>query len=516
MGSLESEDCVGSAWPGPLSVASGGAVEDGPQTAFPVCYPPQRGGEEGEDAAVADFTAAWQQGNAHLEAGKTEQAIDEYTLALRLRPKQAHGVLQNRSAAFARLSRQLRVIPAAQSESRALYGLDPLSLAQLALKDADRAIELQADSPVAFACRADACFLLEQYDAAEEAYLNGLHLDPSSPLLRRGLAELRALDERAAARGKEVEPGAKRRRQAIPHSDDLDCTLCLKLLYEPCTTSCGHTFCKDCLARTMDHGLNRCPMCRTVLFLTPRSHPVSITLKNVIEKNFKAEYAERRAEMEAITQPATPEILPLFVMDVVLPGKKMALNIFEPRYRLMTRRVMEGNRMFGMLGYDARTRNVADMGCQVEITECQPMPDGRFYLEVEGRQRVKIIEDWEQDGYRVGKVAFVEDTVDEGKQAEVAAAAEETAALAREWRIREASASYGRGSRDLAEMVEQAGPMPPTSQPERLSFWVGNLLLVGPRERLAMLRTTDTAARLRMGRAFLAEPSSGASQCRMQ
>lgn len=32
-----------------------------------------------------------------------------------------------------RLSRQLRVIPAAQSESRALYGLDPLSLAQARL-----------------------------------------------------------------------------------------------------------------------------------------------------------------------------------------------------------------------------------------------------------------------------------------------------------------------------------------------------------------------------------------------
>lgn len=43
------------------------------------------------------------------------------------------------------------------------------------------------------------------------------------------------------------------------------------------------------------------------------------------------------------------QILPLFVMDVVLPGKKAALNIFEPRYRLMTRRVMEGNRKFGMV-----------------------------------------------------------------------------------------------------------------------------------------------------------------------
>lgn len=34
----------------------------------------------------------------------------------------------------------------------------------------------------------------------------------------------------------------------------------------------------------------------------------SITLKNILEKNFRAEYAERRAEMVAVTQPAAPEV----------------------------------------------------------------------------------------------------------------------------------------------------------------------------------------------------------------
>ncbi len=35
-------------------------------------------------------------------------------------------------------------------------------------------------------------------------------------------------------------------------------------------------------------------------------------------------------------------------MSSILPGEAMALNIFEPRYRLMIRRAMEGNRRFGM------------------------------------------------------------------------------------------------------------------------------------------------------------------------
>lgn len=53
----------------------------------------------------------------------------------------------------------------------------------------------------------------------------------------------------------------------------------------------------------------------------------------------------------------------------------MALNIFEPRYRLMVRRCMEGARRFGMatVGPEHELHTVA---CECEITECQPQPDG--------------------------------------------------------------------------------------------------------------------------------------------
>lgn len=61
---------------------------------------------------------------------------------------------------------------------------------------------------------------------------------------------------------------------------------------------------------------------------------LSVTLSNIIQKNFPEEYAERRSEHENMTY-AGIDLMPLFVMDVVLPCQKMALNIFEPRYRLM-------------------------------------------------------------------------------------------------------------------------------------------------------------------------------------
>lgn len=47
-----------------------------------------------------------------------------------------------------------------------------------------------------------------------------------------------------------------RRSHAKPQrTDDYDCTLCLKLLYEPITTPCGHSFCRSCLFQTMDRGV---------------------------------------------------------------------------------------------------------------------------------------------------------------------------------------------------------------------------------------------------------------------
>lgn len=62
----------------------------------------------------------------------------------------------------------------------------------------------------------------------------------------------------------------------------------------------------------------------------------SVTLSNIIQRNFPEEYAERRSEHETMTY-AGVDLMPLFVMDVVLPSQKMALNIFEPRYRLMVK-----------------------------------------------------------------------------------------------------------------------------------------------------------------------------------
>ena len=37
------------------------------------------------------------------------------------------------------------------------------------------------------------------------------------------------------------------------HAGDLECPLCLRIYWEPDVTPCGHTFCGNCLERTLDH-----------------------------------------------------------------------------------------------------------------------------------------------------------------------------------------------------------------------------------------------------------------------
>lgn len=75
--------------------------------------------------------------------------------------------------------------------------------------------------------------------------------------------------------------------------DDLECNICYSLLYQPVTTTCGHTFCRECLQRGLDYR-PECPCCRRSLNCgVERNTKVNKVVKEIVEKNFPEEYAER-------------------------------------------------------------------------------------------------------------------------------------------------------------------------------------------------------------------------------
>ena len=98
---------------------------------------------------------------------------------------------------------------------------------------------------------------------------------------------------------------------------------------------------------------------------------VSVSLARLLEQAFPREYRSRRDEVLAergaaeaggahafLTDASAGRVdggdavLPIFYLDPMLPKQRLRLNIFEPRYRLMIRRCLEGSRKFGMVGVD--------------------------------------------------------------------------------------------------------------------------------------------------------------------
>ncbi|KAG2437948.1 hypothetical protein HXX76_005563 [Chlamydomonas incerta] len=548
-----------------------------------------------QDAAEREaMTAAKERGNKLFSSQLFGEAAAAYTEALRLarQPEDVAALLSNRSAAYASLSRMYRSRPARRSECAALFDLDPTSLAQMALKDADRAVAVRPDWAKAYSRQGTALFLLERYLQSRDAYLEGLALEPTSAALQEGLREVQgvllgdgdgdgaaaaadgaplgaapaAAPAAAAAGGAATAAAsaaatatAKRQRSlgagaGRTELEDWDCCLCAKLLFEPVTTPCGHTFCKECFARAIDHK-PRCPYCRAVLHVARDALPVTITLAHIISRAFPEEYEERRREVAgggadaaldrtaaggAATSPvgspgaagaaaggaaAAPQqlTLPLFVMSLIMPGETMALNIFEPRYRLMVRRVMEGSRRLGMAQARRDRQEIEDVAVEAEILECTPQPDGRYYLELVGRRRLKLVSHGELDGYRLARCELLADAPLTGPEA--AAVDALSAQVERQVdgllsQLRPLAAGGGRLAGRLRVLLDGVGDRPPRQQAEKFSLWAATLAanVCPDLDKAPLLRLTDTRERLRaveraLGSRMEAAAGPGGQQC---
>ena len=56
--------------------------------------------------------------------------------------------------------------------------------------------------------------------------------------------------------------------------------LVCRLLWQPVTTPCGHTYCRACLDRSLDHK-PECPLCKSSIPGFQKSNNVSIVFKEV-------------------------------------------------------------------------------------------------------------------------------------------------------------------------------------------------------------------------------------------
>jgi Lon protease-like protein len=116
---------------------------------------------------------------------------------------------------------------------------------------------------------------------------------------------------------------------------------------------------------------------------------------------------------------------------VLFPYALLPLHVFEPRYRLMTKRVMQSDQQFGVVliergsevgGGDTRF----DIGTMARVVRATELPDGRYALVAVGLRRLRVVRWLPDDPYPQAVVEELRDPPvatddDEGRAAVVSA-----------------------------------------------------------------------------------------------
>ena len=328
------------------------------------------------------------------------------------------------------------------------------------------------------------------------------------------------------------------RLREVAHKE-LDCLVCYNMMLDPTTTSCGHTFCRRCLARVMDHS-NICPMCRTGLHIPPslQNKGSNILLNSLLHGLCPDLIAARKMAVEMEEQAGDDSLdTPLFVCTLALPTMPTFLHVFEPRYRLMMRRCWDGNRQFGMVMYNRSSASQGELGptqfleygTLLEIVNLELLRDGRSFVETRGIGRFRIRAHGMLDGYHVGRVERVEDLSlgEEGalEQSETVAAQEIVNRFRREnpgtplpgtlalnlystQQLLDSCMGFVREMRNQsapwlsARIVSVYGE--PPQDPALFPYWFASVLPIAEEEKYALLRTTRVRERLKIVYSWIA------------
>ncbi|KAH7088489.1 ATP-dependent protease-like protein [Paraphoma chrysanthemicola] len=314
---------------------------------------------------------------------------------------------------------------------------------------------------------------------------------------------------------------------------ELDCLVCYNLMLDPTTTTCGHTFCRRCLSRVMDHS-SICPFCRRNLHL-----PASLqnqngnAILNSLLNGLCPELVTARAAALKAEEQAGDNVLstPLFICTLSLPAMPTFLHVFEPRYRLMMRRVIEGNKQFGMVMYNRTSAPQGSLGATpfleygtlLEIVNYELLRDGRSFIESRGIGRFKVRDHGMLDGYNVGRVERVEDV----SLAEEGAAEQRETTMARDYaemffrerpqsplpndiaiealstqHLLDSCTSFVREMREasapwLRERIIQVYGEPP-EDPALFPYWFASVVPIVEEEKYVLLQTTRVRERLKI------------------
>ncbi|KAJ8983463.1 hypothetical protein NQ317_014921 [Molorchus minor] len=279
---------------------------------------------------------------------------------------------------------------------------------------------------------------------------------------------------------------------------DLECILCSRCLLDPVTTGCGHTFCRGCLTRVLDHRL-ACPLCMAPLSVRDYSRGSTEVLQPAIQFLVPRDFNERVKFSLRESTMLEKSSIPVFICTNAFPGVACPLYVYEPRYRLLARRcLLSPTKRFAMASKDSSGDRFVFCGTILEVKDAINLEDGRFILTTIGVRRFRVIDRGEQDGYDTAKVQYIKDnTIPSEKLPEMIALHEKVHTKASKW-IRSLRPKV------LAEVERLIGQMPRVeknwaSLPDGPSWtwWLMPILPLNSQLQVGFLNTTSLEKRLR-------------------
>jgi Lon protease-like protein len=190
-------------------------------------------------------------------------------------------------------------------------------------------------------------------------------------------------------------------------------------------------------------------------------------------------------------------VVPMFPLGTVLfPYALLPLHVFEPRYRLMTKRVMQSDQQFGVVliergseigGGDTRF----DIGTIARVVRANELPDGRFALVTVGLRRLRVVR-WLPDD------PYPQAVIEELRDPPAAPADDEGRAAV----VRALDTVYG-----LARAADARVGDPPVlgADPLRASYEAAAAAPVGPLDAQRLLELDGAAERLSLLARLLSE-----------
>ena len=184
---------------------------------------------------------------------------------------------------------------------------------------------------------------------------------------------------------------------------------------------------------------------------------------------------------------SSPVVMPMFPLGTVLfPHALLPLHVFEPRYRLMTQRVLRGEREFGVVliergsevgGGDARF----GIGTVARVVRAQELPDGGYALATVGTRRIRVTRWLDDDPFPQAEVVDLADASSADDPAQRSRALDAFATVC-----------------ELHRRIDPRLPsLPPIDEaPARASYEIAALAPIGPLDAQRVLEAPNAADRL--------------------